>query len=404
MSNIAGIIAEYNPFHNGHAWQIQEIKKRLDDIPVVAVMSGHFTQRGEAALAGKWLRAQMAVQGGADLVLELPFAFACRSAEYFAAGGVEVLNATGIVTHLCFGVETPDVAILENMAKESMREDFLSAVKSRMKSGCTYARAVAEIFAARLDVPETLSRGPNNILAVEYFKALYASSSAMRPLAIERQNAAHLDTKIHSFIASATAIRKEILENGFSPETRQTLPESSNKLLLSAIENCQLLLNSATLEKLVFYRLRQLSGEDMKQLCEVSEGLEQRIKKTAYATAALPDFFAKTASKRYPATRIARILTQLLVLDKKDALSVKKPPYIRVLAFNSRGRQLIKKIRSETAFPLIDNLPAHLAAGGLSVEAKTCLDADIKATDIYQLLLGNNKAGLDYLTHPVYVS
>ncbi len=363
-------------------------------------MSGHFTQRGEPAIGGKWLRAEAAVRGGADLVLELPFIFACRSAEYFARGGVGILNATGIVSHLCFGAETADLSLLQKIAVQSLQPDFIVRAKEKMRTGCTYARALSELFSSELGVPEEVIRGANNILAVEYLKALTVLQSPIQPLAIERQAAGHLDGEISSSIASATAIRREMQKYGLSEKSCRAMPKDSAKLLASAQEAGQLLLDGKLLQSLLLYRIRQLSPEQIKGFSDCSEGLEYRLKKTAATSATLEELVLAAKSRRYPATRIQRILSQLLVLNA-PSFSAPLPPYLRVLAFNAQGRELIKKIRSVTVFPVIGNLPDYASDG--CPHSQLCLAADINATDIYQLLLGKNLTGLDYLKPPVYV-
>lgn len=403
MEKVAGIIAEYNPFHNGHVWQINKIKEKLGDIPIVAVMSGHFLQRGQATILDKWSRAQIAVQEGIDLVIELPFIYSCRSAQYFAQGGVEIFNATNIVTNLCFGIEENSIEQLEKVAQISLTDNFQKTLKTHLQAGNTYAKAIELSLENSLDSKKDFLHGSNNILAIEYLKALAKTNSPIKPLGIKRQTAQHLDNKIYSDIASATAIRHELKTNKLSDNLLKTLPLNSQLILKEKYQQKQLLLNENIIENLLFYRLRQLTPNDMLNIADISEGLENRITKAAYATTNLTDLIEAIVSKRYPQTRILRILTQLLVAND-NTLKHSPIPYIRVLAFNDIGRKLIKKIRSKTVFPLIINLPDFKnKQAAFPYIVNKSLMLDVNATDIFQILLKTNITGLDYKQQPIYL-
>lgn len=399
MTDVLGIIAEYNPFHNGHKWQIEKAKSMFGDCPVLTIMSGHFTQRGCPALLDKWQRAEMAVHGGADLVLELPFISACKSAEFFATGAVKILNEAGIVSHLCFGSETGDIATLQKTAQITTTSEFRQNLKQHLKAGLTYAAAIEQSLSEHLGelFPDFL--GPNNILAVEYIKALEAIGSSIKPVAIARKTAQHLDKEIKSDIASATAIRSNISSGRLDGAILQTMPEASRQIILQAQQRQELLSDYSTFNQLLFYRLRQLTPEQIASIADISEGLQYRIKKAAQKAATFDELLTLASSKRYPKTRIMRIFCQLLVLDGNPPES--QAPYFRILAFNKRGRDLIKKIRSQTVFPLITNLPDLYTK--LDSKTRHSLDADIKATDTFQIMLGKNQSGLDFKKMPTYI-
>jgi predicted nucleotidyltransferase len=401
MTQAAGIIAEYNPFHNGHAWQIEQIRRRLGPVPVIAVMSGHFTQRGEPVILDKWRRAEAAVRGGVNLVLELPFRQACRSAEFFARGGVELLAATGLAGYLCFSAECTDSALLSAIAARFGQEDFAARIKSGLQKGQTYARAVET--AIRFFFPQAPAsvHQPNSILAVEYLKAL-SRHGGLSPVILPRSKGTrHLDAAITGRFASATAIRQALgRADGDRAPIWQALPAGSAQILQTALATRELLLNNARLETIALYRLRQLSAEAIGQIADVSEGLENRLKAAAFKATALGDLLA-AAGRRYPRARLSRVISQLLIFDAGRGIEAAQP-YIRVLAFDQTGRALLKKLRSTAGAPIITNLPAFYRqnAGQALLSG---LEADIRATDLFYLLLGKNKAGEDFRQRPIYV-
>ncbi|MDR3348274.1 MAG: nucleotidyltransferase family protein [Acidaminococcales bacterium] len=400
MDKIAGITAEYNPFHNGHKWQIGEIRSRLGQIPIIAVMSGHFTQRGQPAFMDKWLRAEAAVRGGVNLVIELPFHHACKSAEFFARGGTALLNATGIVTDVCFGAECDDINLLSAIAAKSVQTDFTFALKMTLREGQTYAKAVET--AVRLFFPDAPSSvyQPNSILAIEYIKALNALSSPMRPVAVKRMPAGSWPD---GEISDARSVRDAIIKSRCpGRDILKALPPYSAEILRNAFGNGRLLLDDGALEKIAFYRLRHLAAAKMRKIADCSEGLENRIKKAALSANSLSALIERAASRRYPQTRIMRIISQLIVSNDENPAGA-RAPYLRVLAFDGRGRGLIKKIQAESQSPVITNLPDFYKKKA-SEPAMRGIDADIKATDVFYLLLGENAAGQDFRKKPVYVS
>ena len=401
MDPVIGIIAEYNPFHNGHEWQIKQCRKMFANAPVIVVMSGHFTQRGYPALLDKWQRAQMAVYGGADLVLELPFLAACKSAEFFAFGAIVTLNATGVVSHLCFGTECENTADLTDIAKVFAQANFVSALKEELKTGISYAAAIESSLKNFLPgLPEGIL-APNNILAIEYIKALQKTNAKIRPVAIKRNIAQYLDSEIQGSIASATAIRQRLINTGLDKKVLTTLPARSSELLAKAYAEKKVLCDLSTFEKLIFYRLWQLEASQIAQIADVSEGMENLIKKASLASSNLSQLCEQATSKRYHKTRIMRALCQLLVLNgnKKQDQFV---PYLRILAFNNRGREIIKKIRSKTVLPVITNLPDFYNKTN-EQSIKNSLKIDSNATDIYQLLLDKTQSGLDFRQMPIYI-
>jgi predicted nucleotidyltransferase len=397
MDKTAGIIAEYNPFHNGHSWQIAKIRESLGQAPLIALMSGHFTQRGEAAFADKWLRAAMAVRGGIDLVLELPFVRACKSAEFFARGGIETLNALKIIDYVCFGAECADLGVLRAAAAALDTESAAACIKKALKEGVTYARAVETALKNLYPAVTEAIHRPNSILAVEYIRALNRTASSIQPLALERRPDAS-----NGAATGAAALRRSLrAENIWTEDLLRPVPASTAELLKSGRETGRLLLDENLLNKIALYRLRQLDAAQIRKISDSSEGLENRVKKAALRSSSLAECLARISSVRYPKTRAARIVSQLLVL-KDAADKTARADYLRVLAFNTRGRELIKKIKCRAEFPVITNLPAFYKKN-LAEAVRRSLDADVAATDIFTLLCGRAEAGLDFFTPPVYV-
>ena len=239
---VVGIIAEYNPFHNGHAYQIARIRALLPDAALVAVMSGSFTQRGEPTVLDQWQRAALAIENGIDLVIELPYAFSCRSAQHFATGGIRLLAALGCVTHLAFGAETDDLPLLTQLAEASELQAVKEDLHQRLKEGRSYAAAFAGAVAQRCSCPPSILRQPNNILAIEYLRARTHFAPKLHPLLIHREGAAYHDESIVSNIASASAIRctlsRLLSQQDPSPswqELTSVLPDSVWEALHSSV-------------------------------------------------------------------------------------------------------------------------------------------------------------------------
>ena len=331
MKKSIGVIAEYNPFHNGHLLHLTEARRLAGgDLPVIAVMSGSVVQRGEPAFCNKWARAQMAVQNGADLVLELPAVFSCRSAEFFAAGAVQLLAATGITDCLAFGAETAETQTLAAAAHFiNTHQEELRAI---IKSGASYAAAQSTLLQ---NAGFTFAAAEaNDILALEYCRCLQKYAPQIMPLVIRRCGA--------GYNSSATA--------GLSGRILNQIPECSHKLL-ERLHSLNLLgWNAEKLNALVLYKLCMLPEQQIAAACECTEGLEHRLK----AAAACPDMqsvVSSVSSKRYTKSRIRRLLMQLLLGNDKNIFTEAKPQYLRVLAFNSRGRSMLAQMRKTASMP-----------------------------------------------------
>ena len=391
-----GIIAEYNPFHNGHQYHIRQAK-RLTQQPVIVAMSGSFMQRGEPAILSKWQRAALAVSCGADLVLELPCAFTLRSAEFFAQGGVSLLAASGCVNALCCGVESADCDFpaLARIACDAGVQEQLQAL---LRQGTSYASAWEQLFAAHSEKLEKPLSSPNDILALSYTQAILRHGYDIEPLYVQRQDSGYNSTEISSTLASATAIRQALATGNAS--WQQAVPHAVQDALPHAGYDASLLW------QLICYRLRLLSPAEIAARTECSEGLENRLKQAADC-GSLAQAVAACSSKRYTASRCRRLLLQLLCDVPREAWAQQHAAYLRVLAFNDTGRQLLKQMKKTAYLPLITKLGRgwQYDAG----QAEAChaqLALELKATDVWSLLQKRpelNRQGNDYYLSPAYV-
>ncbi len=404
MNKIAGIVAEYNPFHNGHAYQVEQARQHGAQA-VVAVMSGHFLQRGEPALADKWRRAGWAVASGVDLVIELPQAIACRSADYFAAGAVRLLNALGLITHLAFGAESSydTLSPLSRLVPEPATQ---AALREGLKQGLSYPAALEAAIKKGAPHLAPALRCPNNILALSYLNALRLYAPAIAPLVIPRRQSAYHDRTITGTVASATAIRATLQAQGLAPQLEAVVPSATWQGLQQCQAEHRLHLTTAPLDRVLFYKLRldKLDG----RLPLLGEGLENRLEKAINQTNGWDGLLDFLKSKRYPRTRLARQLTHYLLNTPPELLhrvDREGPPYARVLAFNDTGRQLLHACRKQAGLPLITRVAPHLSAGADPFLA-ACLRQDVKATDCYDLLADTSAppcGSRDLTTSPLYL-
>lgn len=346
---IAGIIAEYNPFHLGHAYQIKKIREQLPEAGIIALMSGSFTQRGEPALLDKWQRAELALKGGCDLVLELPFSFACRSAQTFARGGVQLLSRLGIVSTLAFGAESGDLDLLSAAAQKIDSPAFQQELHEKIKSGKPYASAVEELLSSEAN--NNFIRKPNNILALEYLRALKDVSN-LSPLLIQRQGAGYHNQNLQASLPSASALRLALYEG--RPEQIQHSAPPATVQRLRQLGREELPSMDRLYPALQLSLLRQ-NREELQQIYGMEEGLENRLSQAA-AAPCYEDFIRQTVSRRYPATRLQRLCLHLLLgFDRETAASFDQagPLYARLLAAGPRGREMLKEIKARSSLPLL---------------------------------------------------
>ena len=359
--NICGIIVEYNPFHNGHKLHIKYARKDADGI--IAVMSGSFTQRGEPALFNKYIRAKTAIAGGADLCIELPFCFSCAPAQFFAEGGVRLLNLTGIVDSICFGSECGD---LEQLGKSL---HALGNIKKHLDKGMSYPAACA----AASDNPLT---NPNDILGAEYLRAISLYAPHITPITLKREDAGYHSQTAENGFASATAIRKMGIKN-----SQEFIPaevfEIINREYLSENYTDLSLLDSFILGKL-------RGGISMQSSAYIAEGLENRFYDASFSATSIKDLVLAVKTKRYTYARLMRIIACYAVgltdADLSEFITA-GPQYIRVLAANEKGRQMLSEMKKKASLPVITTPSAYKKLGetGRKMFELDCRVADILA-------------------------
>lgn len=369
---VAAIICEYNPFHNGHKFQLDTVKKDAD--AVICIMSGSFVQRGAPAIYDKWTRAEDAITNGADLVIELPVVYSAQSAQRFATGGVKLADSLGVVDALYFGSECGDIEKLKNCADILNSEEFNSLIEKEMKEGTSFPVARTNVLKAHYPhIDEALISNPNNILAIEYINALENIKSKIKP---------HTHKRNFDFV-SASAIREQ-MENG--EDVSAFVPAQVRKTYDKGI-----------FDALVLHHFRKERLEALQIICDMNEGLENKFKKASQSAISADELAESVKSKRYTRTRIDRVIVNSL-LEIEEKHTEIPPQYIRVLAFNERGKSLLSYIKKKSSLPIITKVAD---AKPDSPDYEVMFEKDLLATDIYSTLT-NKKAGLDFLTSPIY--
>lgn len=410
MSRVIGVVAEYNPFHNGHYYHLQATKEITGAEYCVAVISGNFTQRGDTSIVNKWAKAYMAICGGADLVIELPTVYSISSAENFASGAVKILDNLKVVDAISFGAEANDLATLNNIANVLYEEPkaYTNILSYELKKGISYPAARENALMMYLNdikrYANTLS-SPNNILAIEYLKALKIQKSKLEPIMIRRKKVYYNDNKIVDDFASATAIRK-LLQGGEYANLRKVIPRSSYTIIGQESRKGGMVLSLAKYEKEIIYALRKMTVEEIADLPDVSEGLQFTIKNAANEANNLKDLISNIKSKRYTQTRIQRILLYaLLGIDKKLMENSRKVvPYVRVLGFTQKGKSLLSEIsRRNPKLNIITSLKKYMNQNqNKNKVLAEMLEKDIFATDVYTLgYIGDSKANLDFTNNMI---
>lgn len=376
---IAGIIAEYDPFHNGHAYHIAATRA-MGATHVAAVISGAFTQRGEPAMMTKWHRARMALEGGADLVLELPLPWAMAPAEMFAAGGVAVLNALGCISVLSFGSECGDAAALQRLAEATDTPAHQTALRQQLNTGLSYAAARQK--AVRLSSGEAdaaLLAGPNNTLGVEYIRAARRQNAMWEFFTVSRQGAEH-HAQTPCGTASAGTLRRAIRE-GRMEDVTAYIPPSTAAILAEALAAGTTPADPSRLHTALLAHLRGLSPEAWKALPYVSEGLENRLYRAARTADSVDALLEQLKTRRYSPARLRRILWAALLGIPAD-LPRQRPPYIRLLGFNARGREILAAAR-----PSLPMVSSARQVSRLPEDARAVFALEQRASDVAALAL-----------------
>ena len=393
---IAGIVAEYNPFHNGHALHIAKTREMLgEDASIVCVMSGNFIQRGETAILEKHVRAAAALCGGADLVLELPCPWAVSSAERFAYGAMALLDSLGCVDNVSFGCECGDAGELREAAALLLDEAFGEFLRAELRRGGSFAAARQAALERMSGRSFELLEKPNNILAVEYIKALMRLSSTMEPLAILRHGAGHDEAVARGGLRSASAIRAVLAAGG---NISGDVPRAAMALYSAAMAAGRGPVTMERAELSVLTRLRTMSETEFARLPDMSEGLHLRLMRAARNAGSLEELYESVKTKRYALARIRRaVLCAWLGISAADAAEA--PPYARVLAANGRGRAVLKAAKKN--IPVITK-PA--LARRLDERGGALFELEARADDLYALCFAgteNRRGGQEWELSPV---
>lgn len=380
--NAAGIIVEYNPLHMGHVHLLRQTRRILgEDTAILCCMSGDFVQRGDFALLRRQARAKAAVQSGADLVLELPLPWAVSSAEGFARGAVETLLSTNVLTHLAFGSECGDGAALQRVAAALQSEEFPALLRQELKVGDSFAAARERSVGKRLSPEDAaLLQSPNNILGIEYCKALLDCKSTVEPLTIRRVGAAHDAKEAQGTIASASAIRT-LLKEGEKERALSLMAPAMKEAYLEekAAGRAPVLWQNS--ERAILARLRSMRREEFAALDQGKEGLYNRLYEASRTAAGVEELLAAAKTKRYAYARLRRMVLWAY-LGLKPAEIPQHPVYLRPLAMNDRGRAVLAKMRKEAALPILTK-PADVRR--LGPEAQRLFAMEAAAADLYSL-------------------
>lgn len=411
-NRVLGIIAEYNPFHNGHMYHLQKAKEQSGAQYCICVMSGNFVQRGNTSIVNKWKKAEMALLNGVDLVIELPTIYSVASAEGFSLGAIKLLNNLKIVDAISFGTETSDFAALNNISsivnEEPMK--YKSILNSELKKGLSFPKARENALMLYLNDNkryDNILNTPNNILAIEYLKALKKIKSTIQPIPVKREKVYYNDNVIVDEFASATAIRKLLKNEDFS-EIRKVVPKSTYQILKKETELGNVVLDLSRYEKEIIYNLRRMTVSEIAELPDVNEGLEHSLKNAANYSNDITNLINIVKTKRYTVTRIQRILIcALLGITKRDVGMAKKTePYIRVLGFNEKGKELISRINKQnpkaTVITSVKKFQDKNNNNKNSKIYKRLLDIDIFSTNVYTMACKSESlANLDYTKNMV---
>ncbi|MFC4775436.1 nucleotidyltransferase [Paenibacillus sp. GCM10023252] len=413
-----GLIVEYNPYHYGHLYHLQQSRKITDADAVVAVMSGNFLQRGEPALMDKWARAETALRAGCDLVIELPVAYSTQAAEWFARGAISLLEATGVVDAFCFGSESGNLTPLTQAASFLADEPdaFRQLVKANLATGIQYPAAYSSAVKQYLSIlgHEEASAfafdAPNHTLGLHYLIAKQRIGSTMAAYTIQREKAGYHQTDItDAQIASATAIRKLLTEDLSLTSARAYVPSSTYSIMEREWQEKRAPMSWESFRTPLFHNLAMQSTESLALLHEMSEGLEHRLKQALpklqqLSVQALLD---KVSTKRYTRTKLQRVLLSVLLHHRKEHLSADNLAngigYIRVLGFTDKGRELLKRMRRTASLPVLLS-----AAGGANLPSPSpYLELDVQASQIYALGQGSASPRAmfrDYYEQPIRIT
>lgn len=412
--SIVGLITEYNPFHFGHKYHLNMSKNMTNSEYSIAIMSGSFVQRGEPSLVDKWTKAKMAIDNGVDLVIELPFIFSTQSAELFAYGNISLLHNLNIVDYVCFGSELDNLNLLNKIAKILCKEPhyYKNNLKKYLDMGNSFSvsrsKALEDYFhkyeidkIKHINIAEILNM-PNNILAIEYLKALIRLKSNIKPITFKRIGSKYHEPLLDQKLASATAIRKSLLNNDIIG-VKKYLPDQSYKHILDYKNNYNRFNSLHNYNQIIHYLLRIGIIDELSNIMDIETGLDNRIIQKSTQHNDIYHFVQSISTKRYPKTRIQRILTHLmtgLTQSIFEDLYTHYPAYLRVLGANKKGFILLNKIKEKSDLPIIVKFSDYDKLNNPYIHK--IISFDKKATDLFFLGLMNQKTfmNMDYYATP----
>ena len=397
-----GVVVEHNPFHNGHLYHIKESRKNTGADVVIAVMSGNFLQRGEPALVDKWSRTKMALQGGVDIVIELPYVFATAQASDFAKGSIALLEAAGC-TDFCFGSEQGSIEPFINTYDliTSQQESYQHSINQFMKTGMSYPKALNEAYADLIkgyNQPFVDLSQPNNILGYHYIEAAYHLQASIKPVTIQRiVSGYHDDVLPGQSIASATGIRKVIFNDQGISDLTPLLPKASLQNIVEWQSNIGSFGSWQHFYPYLRFQIIRSSIEQLASYAEVTEGIEYLLKEAAQKSNTFENFMEVVKSKRYTWTRIQRMLTHIYTgFTWDDLKQASCPTYLRLLGMTEMGQRYLNEHKKNLSLPLVSRVGAV---------KDSMLSHDIKATDLYTLGIQshafNQPIGRDYRQPPI---
>lgn len=391
---IAGIIAEYNPFHTGHAYHIAQTRALSGADAVAVMMSGNFVQRGGPAVADKWTRARAAVAGGADVVFELPTCFAHAPAQVFATGAIKSMEQSGCIDVLSFGAEDARVSDYAKLVLEKENE-IEAAIQKMHTPQASYPALYADAVAQVCGVPASFLSRPNNMLALEYMKALFKLKSKIAPLAIERVGAGYHDAEQKDGYVSATAMRQMATDG--EDAWQAYMPEGTLHIYKEAMEKQCFPVTTSAFDTALLSYLRRMPASCFSEICDMPAGFENRIVQMAREATSIEALIALCGAKQYTTARVRRLIWNCF-LGMAQSAAYTEPQYLRVLAFNENGRRIIKRMKETSALPLILKTA--------DAQENAMLALDIFATDLYYASSENTekrKSGMDFIVSPTEV-
>lgn len=389
MAGITGIIAEYNPFHKGHAYQIEQARLLTGCDFLVVVMSGDYVQRGAPAVFDKYTRTRMALACGADLVLELPVACSCASAEFFASGAVSLLDGLGCVDFLCFGSESGDLQSLMAPARILAKESpaFQEALRRGLSLGLSFPAARKEAFRACTSDPDILDL-PNNILGIEYLKALLQRESTIKPVTVKREGQGYHDTLLDSGFASASGIRRFLKQEedlrSAVPALENSLPEPVMEILKGTPAHT-LPVWEEDFSMLLRYELLRQSASDLTRYADISPDLGRRLKNCADKFSSFSEFAALVKTKDVTYTRITRALFHILLnLTEEDTRKSVSMPYARILGFRKDHSRILGLLKKNSRIPIIPKAADY--KNYLTPDLQLLFEKDLFAANLYETI------------------